>query len=241
MAKRYRDNQIWEEDWFIILPPVYKLLWEWINDKCDHAGIWKPNLAMFTRFNGEVDLEKALEFFNDEEKTRLIKLENGKFFIPGFFVFQYGEEMNLNNKVHFSIYQIYKSNGVCTDLVRGLKALKDMDKEKDKGKGKNKNKKVLPEKPEAEKTQFAPFVSMTNEEHSKLVEEHGLELTNKFIAKLDSFKGSKGKTYKDDYRAILSWVIQAVMEKEPKTGRQPGKAETLLEQDRILKELHEDE
>lgn len=240
MAKRYRDNQIWDEDWFIILPPLYKLLWEWINDKCDHAGIWKPNLATFSKFNGEVDLEKALEFFNDEEKTRLIKLDNGKFFIPGFFLFQYGEDMNLNNKVHYSIYQIYKSNGVCMDLVRGLKALKDMDKDKDIDK--KKNKKSVPEKPEVVKTQFAPFVSMTDEEYSKLIDEHGPELTQKFIAKLDSFKGSKGKKYKDDYRAILSWVINAVKEKEPKPLKaSPGKAATLLEQDRILKELNEHE
>ncbi len=237
MAKRYRDTQIWDEDWFIILPPVYKLLWEWINDKCDHAGIWKPNLATFERFNGEVDLKKALEFFNDEEKTRVVKLESGKFFITGFFVFQYGCEMNLNNKVHLSINQIYKTQGVKTDLVRGLVALKDMDKDKDKEKDINSiiKKEV---KPKNEKTEFAPFVTMTNEEHSKLVEEHGLELTKRFIEKLDNYKGSSGKKYKDDYRAILSWVVNDIKEKNKKENVTGGKAQNLMEQDRIIKELN---
>jgi hypothetical protein len=236
MAKRYRDNQIWEEDWFIILPPVYKLLWEWMNDKCDHAGIWKPNLATFEKFNGEVDLIKALDFFNDEEKTRVIKLKNGKFFITGFFVFQYGEDLNLNNKVHFSINEIYKLQGVSIDLVRGLKALKDMDKDKEKDIDSISKKEV---KPKNEKVEFAPFVTMTNEEHSKLIEEHGLELTKKFIEKLDNYKGSSGKKYKDDYRAILSWVIQDVNKKNSVKGSvaTPGKAQFLMAQDERLKQL----
>lgn len=135
MAKRYCDTQIWEEDWFILMPPMYKLLWSWITNKCDHAGVWKPNLQSFIKFNGEVDLEKAIEYFNDEDKVRLIKLKNGKYFLPGFFVFQYGEKINLNNKVHKSIYQLYKSNEVNLKSVRGLKevidGLKDKDKEKD--------------------------------------------------------------------------------------------------------------
>jgi hypothetical protein len=239
MAKRYTDTETWEEDWFILLPPLYKLLWKWITDKCDHAGIWKPNIATFIKFNGEVDLDKALEHYNDEEKTRLMKLENGKFFLPGFFVFQYGPEMNLNNKVHYSINQIYNANGVSKGLVRGLVALKDMDKDKEKDK--NKKKGVKTEKPEKEeKTVFAPFVSMTDEEYSKLIDEHGPELTGKFIHRLDNYKASNGKKYKDDYRAILSWVVDAVKEKEPKTvGEKKSHARTRYEEGEELKRHNE--
>ena len=33
---------------------------------------------------------------------------------------------------------------------------------------------------------------------------------------LDNYKGSSGKTYKSDYRAILSWVIEKIKEKSQK-------------------------
>ena len=62
---------------------------------------------------------------------------------------------------------------------------------------------------------YAEFVSMLPEEYQKLVDKYGEVLTKKFIEKLDNWKGAKGKT-KDkgsDYRKILNWVVDAVMEK----------------------------
>ena len=35
------------------------------------------------------------------------------------------------------------------------------------------------------------------------------------IVELDNYKGARGKTYKDDYRAILCWVVDRVKEKKP--------------------------
>lgn len=149
MAKRFRDSNIQDEDWYIILPMEYKLLWDFICDKCDHAGIWKPNLVKFTAFNATVDLEKALEHFNDDESDpRLIKLENGKFFLPGFFVFQYGPKLNLKNSVHLSISQIYYKNGVKQSSIKGLKEVTEGIKDKDKDKDNKKEPEIKNEIPE---------------------------------------------------------------------------------------------
>lgn len=68
------------------------------------------------------------------------------------------------------------------------------------------------------KVNYAEFVSMTEEEYGKLVAEHGTEKTKRAIEVLDNYKGSKGKTYKSDYRAILSWVIERVNEEFSKRG-----------------------
>jgi len=57
---------------------------------------------------------------------------------------------------------------------------------------------------------YAEHVRMTKDEHQKLVEDYGEDATRKLIERLDNWKGSKGKTYKNDYRAILSWVVDAV-------------------------------
>lgn len=65
-------------------------------------------------------------------------------------------------------------------------------------------------KKELEKIHFAEFVTMTNDEYEKLVVAHGKELTDQCIQKLDNYKGSNGKKYKSDYRAILSWVLDEV-------------------------------
>ena len=67
-----------------------------------------------------------------------------------------------------------------------------------------------------EKVQFAEFVSMTNVEYSTLVTELGDADTKRCIEILDDYKGSKGRKYKSDYRAIRSWVIKALDEEKRK-------------------------
>lgn len=61
-----------------------------------------------------------------------------------------------------------------------------------------------------EKIHFAEFVSMTNAEYEKLVSTYGKKFADQCINVLDNYKGAKGKNYKSDYRAILSWVIDKV-------------------------------
>ena len=74
-----------------------------------------------------------------------------------------------------------------------------------------------PKKPKKQipKIKFAEFVSMTEEEHKKLVIEHGIESVDEMIKVLDNYKGASGKNYKSDYRAILQWVVERV---KPKAG-----------------------
>jgi len=72
-----------------------------------------------------------------------------------------------------------------------------------------------PKKKKPPKVKYADFVSMPEADYQKLVDKYGIEFTNKCIFELDNYKGSKGKRYADDYRAILSWVIDRVNEKNP--------------------------
>lgn len=66
------------------------------------------------------------------------------------------------------------------------------------------------------KVQWAEFVTMTNAEHQKLLDTHGPADTARLIEILDNYKGSTGKKYKDDYRAILSWCVDALNEERAK-------------------------
>ena len=76
--------------------------------------------------------------------------------------------------------------------------------------------KAKAKKPETPKVCYAEFVKMTEEEYKKLVDAYGEAKTERMIAVLDNYKGSKGKTYKNDYRAILSWVAEKVNEEYTK-------------------------
>lgn len=77
-----------------------------------------------------------------------------------------------------------------------------------------------------EKIKYADYVSMKPEEYQKLVDEYGEQFTKACIQKLDFYKGSKGKTYKDDYRAIKSWVVDEVKKTNPGLIQQASKQET---------------
>jgi len=68
------------------------------------------------------------------------------------------------------------------------------------------------------KVNYAEFVSMTEIEYQKLIDAHGEFAAKKMVEILDNYKGSKGKTYKDDYRAILSWVVDRYKEEQSKSA-----------------------
>lgn len=68
------------------------------------------------------------------------------------------------------------------------------------------------------KIHFAEFVSMTNAEYEKLVSTYGKDIADQCITILDNYKGANGKKYKNDYRAILNWVIDKVKQTTIKTN-----------------------
>lgn len=71
-----------------------------------------------------------------------------------------------------------------------------------------------------DKTQFTDYVFMTHVEYDKLVDRVGEYGAKRCIEILDNYKGSSGKKYKDDYRAILNWVIDRYKQ-EPKPAPEP--------------------
>lgn len=82
-------------------------------------------------------------------------------------------------------------------------------------------------KKEEEKIHFAEFVSMTNADYEKLVSTYGKDFADQCITVLDNYKGSSGKTYKSDYRAILNWVIDEVKERNNKSIKSVSNAKNL--------------
>lgn len=71
----------------------------------------------------------------------------------------------------------------------------------------------IKEKIPAPKIDYADYVSLTEEEYQKLIIQYGEKNTKAFINKLNAYKGANGKKYKSDYLAILSWVIDEILNK----------------------------
>tara|TARA_R110001599_G_scaffold320009_1_gene529896 strand:- start:189 stop:836 length:648 start_codon:yes stop_codon:yes gene_type:complete len=112
MAKRFTDTAKWNEDWFLDLSNSHKLFWIYVCDNCDHAGVFKPNKRMFELLVGEkIDI---VEFFNivNQNKVRVLELNNGRWYLTGFISFQYGGKLNDNNRVHKSILALLNKNEI---------------------------------------------------------------------------------------------------------------------------------
>lgn len=69
-------------------------------------------------------------------------------------------------------------------------------------------------KPKPQKKQYAQSVTMTEAEYKNLTDQFTEPVAKDMIEILSNYKGSKGKEYKSDYRAILSWVVDAYKERQ---------------------------
>lgn len=145
MSKRFTETQKWEDPWFRRLEPRLKLLWFWILDRCDSAGIIDPDIELASFQIGYPYPMDTLSEFPD----RIITLPNGKLFIPKFIAFQYGK-LSTDCRAHGPIFQALSRNEIDPETLRpigypigypkGMDTLQVQDKVQDKEKYKDKNK-----------------------------------------------------------------------------------------------------
>lgn len=134
MAKRFTETSKWNKPFIRGLEAPYKLLWFYILDDCDHAGIWQVDEQVANiRIGIEIDFKIAIQKF----KGHIQIFDDGqKWFIPDFIEFQYGV-LNPDNRVHNSILQILKKYKI-KPLTSPLQGAIDKDKDKDLDKDKDK-------------------------------------------------------------------------------------------------------
>ena len=75
MAQRFTDTQKWEDEWFTEMSNDYKIIWIYLLDTCDNAGIWKQNIKLLNFSCGtNISLERLAEIF----KGRITKIDTDK-------------------------------------------------------------------------------------------------------------------------------------------------------------------
>ncbi|MBK9285031.1 MAG: hypothetical protein IPM51_12055 [Sphingobacteriaceae bacterium] len=214
------------------MPNEYKLLWNFALAKCNHAGIWRPNKVLFTSICGLIDLKKAIEFFN-LGKIRVVVLESGNWFFPGFFSFQYGKNFNDNSRVHLSILKIYENEKISLencynidiqtfkDLTsnKPLKEVKDRVKDKDKEKDKDININSLNNKSKEIKREDNFQKPTENETIKFFKNQNSTEMeAGRFFAFYESNGWKVGKNKMKDWKASArGWIMRNLTDK--KTGK----------------------
>lgn len=103
-----------------------------------------------------------------------------------------------------------------SDVTTGDGAVTESDAEQDQEPEPPKPPKK-PKKEEPPKVRYAEFVSMAESDYEKLVEAHGAEGAARLVEILDNYKGSSGKRYASDYRAILNWAVRRYREEQDAT------------------------
>lgn len=136
MAKRFTDTRKWDEAWYRKLSPRLKCAWDFLGDRCDHAGVWDIDIDSMGFHVGEsVTLNEILDTF------KVKPLDGNKLQIEGFIEFQYGvapADLNPANRVHRSVLQRLERLAPSKPLISPLDGAKDKDKDKDKDKEKDK-------------------------------------------------------------------------------------------------------
>ncbi len=141
MAKRFTDTEKWKKKWIRELNPDMKLFWFYLLDNCDHAGIWEVDIDLASfQIGVKLDEARILKVFS----RKIVPFKDGKWFIPKFIEYQYGE-LNENVNAHKSVIKILKKYGLnkknqqlpnsSSGTVQDMDM--DMDKVKDKGGEKN--------------------------------------------------------------------------------------------------------
>ena len=105
MSKRFTDSEKWGDPWFRNAPSKYKLLWLYLIDECDNAGIWKVNIDMASfKINETLHYSEALQHLNSDRadgEYRVLELNTGRYwFVTGFYNFQWGKSKK-NSSVYF--------------------------------------------------------------------------------------------------------------------------------------------
>jgi len=116
MAKRLSDSTKWADEWFTELPMDMKLVWLYILDMCDHAGVYKVNLKLL-RFQTGTDRpeHEIVEYLKDR-----IYIAENKWFIPKFIGFQYKNFFTSNTPAIKSAKELLLSHGIIKPTDKAL-------------------------------------------------------------------------------------------------------------------------
>ncbi len=221
-------NAFWNWRRFNVIPhsaaDLYFCLLDFANATKWEDKITVPN----SRITGMIDIsERSLtNTRNILVQNGLIKYKNGKKGQAGTY------QINLTTLQNF--HNNFRDNGSNVSVITSANDVamfpQSLPHNKEKEEEEDKNTPHTPLRPKNEtkgktkaehKDGYGELknVLLTPKEYETLIARYGELDVMRMIAKLGSYKQSSGKTYKSDYGAINTWVVNAVAEDKERTGK----------------------
>jgi len=125
MGKRFTDPNKWDDPWFTELNDQMKLLWLYLCDKCDNAGVWvvNPKLAEF-QLGFRIDWQLAINVF----EGRVEILPGGrKWHLTKFVSFQQPGGLSDKKNAHRQILRLLSIHGLSENVPKFIPSGNDPD------------------------------------------------------------------------------------------------------------------
>jgi len=206
------DTDKWKKRFVRELKPQHKLLWFYILDDCNHAGIWEVDLEVASiRVGFDLSHDNLPLSFGE----KVISFDNGdKWFIPDFIEYQYGE-LNQNSNVHKSVINLLNKYNL-EGYLKGSQGVQTILKDKDK------DIVIVKEKAKAKAKRFAkPTIDDVKD---YCVERNNFVDAEKFFDYYSSNGWKVGKNPMKDWKAsVRTW------EKNSTSEQSKGKVQQSLD------------
>ena len=230
MAYRKFDTDTWDRPWFEALSKDAKLLfiYLWTNNTCNPAGMYRISKDRI-QFNCGVNIEKHLEELKDKV---LWDNRESVVWVKSFFRRQ-RQNNRFSEAAVSSISSLpcrlkrlfYEHNQEIleADQIPPLPPITDTDTDTEAdisstGVEPDTNNGSRVKKQNGSKKLFLDAILLTEEEHGRLVDKYGEQLTTAAINILNQYVMSKGKKYKSHYHTIIGWPMEKAREGALKHG-----------------------
>ena len=206
MAKRFINTDIWDKGWFADLSPKMKIVWVYLFTKCDHAGVFEPNLKLMSFLvGGKITMDEIRQHLGDH----IVPIDgSSKWLIKDFIPFQYGN-LNPNVKAHNSVIKILNKYDLDETLIEGFDKglITLMDKDIDKDKDLNKNKELVKDQVKATK-RYSSVKDVDAEVLAELFDSKEFSRKDVYgeFEKFKDYLSAKGRTYKNYLSAFKNWL-----------------------------------
>ena len=229
VKKRFTDILKWEKEWFLSLEINDKLVWLYLLDNCDEAGLWNVNWRLCSMLTG-VPLTECPPAL----KHQLVETNHDKVvYIKDFMDFQYPDFLSKKSSmIVMCIKRLIKYGVISQEEFddaqnqsgnQSAGRVQDIDKEIEK---------VIRVKKD---------VSLKSIDKEFLDELQGKYLDVDVTLEFDKFKdyiASKGKRYKDYQAGFRNWVKSPYVEKTDKI-RNELRRKKQMEEQRIREEEYQ--
>lgn len=113
MSKRFTETDKWKDEWFMNLKNEHKVLWCYLLDNCNSAGVFEANWRLF---NFHIQSQISEKEFKETFANKITKINAKQYIINKFIEFQVGE---INPKVpaHRQILRFLRDVGLCSFII----------------------------------------------------------------------------------------------------------------------------